>query len=175
MNDYGVVTATDTVRLQRLLPGPVEKVWAYLTDSELRGAWLATGDMDLRVGGAFELRFFHADLSAEKQAPARFREYEQEHRMRGTITRCDPPTGLSYTWGDRPDASEVSFDLAPQGESVLLTVTHRRLATRGEMMSVSPGWHAHLAVLGARLQAQEPPLFWSTFQALESEYERLIP
>jgi hypothetical protein len=38
--DYGVVTAPDTVHLERLLPGPIERVWSYLTDSEKRGhAW----------------------------------------------------------------------------------------------------------------------------------------
>ncbi len=34
--DYGVVTAPGTVRIQRLLPGPIERIWAYLTDGELR-------------------------------------------------------------------------------------------------------------------------------------------
>ena len=51
MNEYGVITHPDTVRLERLLPGPIERVWDYLTDSKKRGTWLATGTMDLRVGG----------------------------------------------------------------------------------------------------------------------------
>ena len=43
--DYGAVTAApNTVRIQRLLPGPMERVWAYLTDSELRRQWLAAGE-----------------------------------------------------------------------------------------------------------------------------------
>ena len=33
---YGVQTEPATVRIQRLLPGPIERVWAYLTESDLR-------------------------------------------------------------------------------------------------------------------------------------------
>jgi uncharacterized protein YndB with AHSA1/START domain len=41
MNDYGVLTAPDTLRIERLLPGPIERVWQYLTDSDKRATWLA--------------------------------------------------------------------------------------------------------------------------------------
>ena len=43
MNDYGVLTAPDTLRIERLLPGPIERVWQYLTDSDKRATWLAVG------------------------------------------------------------------------------------------------------------------------------------
>jgi uncharacterized protein YndB with AHSA1/START domain len=43
-DDYGVLTGTDTLTIQRRLPGPIERVWAYLTDGELRRQWLAAGD-----------------------------------------------------------------------------------------------------------------------------------
>jgi uncharacterized protein YndB with AHSA1/START domain len=33
---YGVVTKPMTVTIQRLLPGPIERVWDFLTQSELR-------------------------------------------------------------------------------------------------------------------------------------------
>src|SRR5688572_17308230 len=51
VDDYGVVTAPDTVRIERLLPGPIQRVWDYLTESELRGKWFASGELDARVGG----------------------------------------------------------------------------------------------------------------------------
>jgi hypothetical protein len=54
MNEYGQVIDKGTVRFERLLPGPVERVWQYLTDSQLRGTWLATGPMEPRAGGASE-------------------------------------------------------------------------------------------------------------------------
>ena len=40
-----------TIRLERLLPGPVERVWVYLVDSRKRATWLAAGEFDLRLGG----------------------------------------------------------------------------------------------------------------------------
>ena len=38
---YGVLTEPATLTLRRFLPGPVERVWAYLTQSDLRRQWLA--------------------------------------------------------------------------------------------------------------------------------------
>lgn len=43
---YGVLTEPATLKIQRLLPGPVERIWAYLTESELRRQWLAAGPME---------------------------------------------------------------------------------------------------------------------------------
>jgi uncharacterized protein YndB with AHSA1/START domain len=43
MSEYGIVTEAGAVRFERLLPGPIEHVWAYLTQSDKRGTWLAAG------------------------------------------------------------------------------------------------------------------------------------
>jgi len=171
MNEFGVVTHPDTVRIERLLPGPIERVWDYLTDSKKRGTWLATGKMELRVGGKVELEFHHADLSAEKIAPEKFRKNEG-HVMSGQITACEPPRLLSYTFGD---AGEVTFELTPKGKDVLLVLTHRRLADRKTMVSVSTGWHSHLAILIDVLNGDEPRPFWTTVTKMEAEYEKRIP
>jgi uncharacterized protein YndB with AHSA1/START domain len=31
---YGEMIEPTTLKIQRLLPGPIERIWAYLTDSE---------------------------------------------------------------------------------------------------------------------------------------------
>ena len=67
MNDHGVVTGKETIRFERLFPGPIERVWAYLTESEKRGKWLASGPMELKPGGKAEFRFDHASLSPTKE------------------------------------------------------------------------------------------------------------
>ena len=54
-DDYGTLIEPATLRIQRVLPGPIERVWAYLTDSELRRQWFAAGPMELKVGATFEL------------------------------------------------------------------------------------------------------------------------
>ena len=64
MSEYGVVTSPTSLCFTRVLPASVERVWAFLTESDKRGLWLATGDMELREGGGVTLRFVHADLSS---------------------------------------------------------------------------------------------------------------
>lgn len=174
--DYGVVTGPGTVRLERLLPGPIERVWAYLTESEKRGKWLATGHMDLRVGGRTELLFRHADLSPRPDpTPERYKKLEGGVGFTGRITRCDPPRVLSYTWAEEWGGdSEVTFELAPRGKDVFMVLTHRRLADRTAMVSVASGWHTHVAILIDVLNGREPPGFWSTHARLEAEYEKRI-
>jgi uncharacterized protein YndB with AHSA1/START domain len=49
---YGAVTEPATIAIQRRLPGNAERVWAYLTQSELRRRWLAAGDMQMKAGTA---------------------------------------------------------------------------------------------------------------------------
>ena len=58
----GVLTALDglVARLERLLPGPIERVWAYVTESDKRATWLAGGEMELRVGGKVHAVVFAA-------------------------------------------------------------------------------------------------------------------
>lgn len=173
-SEYGVVTEPRTVRLQRVLPGPIERVWAFLTESEKRGRWLASGDMEPREGGRAKLTFHNSDLSAhDEPTPERFQKYEGSS-FDVRILRFDPPRLLSYTWGGKED-SEVTFELTPQGDEVLLVLTHRSLANRGALLSVSSGWHIHLAILSDLLNDREPRPFWSALERLEAEYDRRIP
>jgi uncharacterized protein YndB with AHSA1/START domain len=177
MSEYGQVIEPGTVRLQRLLPGPMERVWSYLTEGDKRAKWLGGGEMECRSGGAYELRFRHADLSpVQEPTPARFEAMADGVVTHGQVTECEPPTRLSITWpeGSGPD-SHVTSELVPKGERVLLTVTHRRLPNRSAMLSVSSGWHAHLAILIEHLEGRGPPPFWSTYAALERAYDARLP
>ena len=88
--DYGTTPEPGTVRFERLLPGPIERLWAYLTDPEKRATWLAGGPMELRPGGRVELRFRNPDLSPVHEAtPERWKKYE-EATVHGRVTRCAP-------------------------------------------------------------------------------------
>jgi uncharacterized protein YndB with AHSA1/START domain len=172
MSEFGVVTEARTLRIRRVLRGPIERVWAYLTESDKRGRWLASGPMELRVGGRVELTYRNSELSAHAEpAPDKYRKYEGAS-FQGRITRCEPPRLLSYTWGD---GSEVTFELSPEGENVLLVLTHCRLPDRATMVRVGSGWHAHLGILVDQLEGREPRPFWSTHARLEAEYEKRLP
>jgi hypothetical protein len=83
---------------------------------------------------------------------------------------------LTFLWDEEKGApSEVTFELSPRGKEVLLVLTHRRLATRGNMIGVSGGWHIHLAILSDILHGVPPRPFWSNHAKLEAEYEKRIP
>lgn len=172
MNDYGIATASDTVRLERVLPGPIERVWAYLTESEKRGQWLASGNMEMREGGKVELVFDHDRLSDERY-PEDYKKYKGA-RYGGRVRRFEPPRVLAYTWSDDGHSSEVTFELSPQGDDVLLVLTHRKIADRKSMVSFSSGWDAHFGILADLLKGEKPRPFWTTHAKLEKEYEQRI-
>ena len=170
LDAYGVLTEPATLTIQRLLPGPVERIWAYLTQSELRRQWLASGQMEMRVGTSFELVWRNDELS---DPPGRRPEgFPEEHRMQSRITELHPPYKLAISWGN---TGGVSFELEPQGDKVLLTVTHRRLPDRSTMLNVSAGWHMHLDILAARAAGEEPEAFWEGWARLKNEYDRRLP
>jgi uncharacterized protein YndB with AHSA1/START domain len=174
MNEFAVAIGPDVVRIERELPGPIERVWAYLTESELRRKWLAAGPMELRVGGAVSLHFQHSELSpVDDPIPKKYESLRDGHDMKGRITQCEPPRLLSYTWGEESGGdSEVTFELTPRDKEVLLVVTHRHLATRDDMISVAGGWHTHLGILIDNLNDKTPPGFWTAHERIEGEYRR---
>jgi uncharacterized protein YndB with AHSA1/START domain len=177
MSDYGVVTAPNTVRLERVLPGPIERVWSYLTDSDKRAEWLAAGLLEPRVGGALELRFNHAALTPHREEiPEPYRKYDGSIAFNSTVLRFEPPRVLSISWPQSAaDDSAVTFELTPQGKDVLLVITHTRLANRDELLSVSGGWHAHVGILVDKLNGRVPKGFWAEHARLEKEYAARIP
>jgi uncharacterized protein YndB with AHSA1/START domain len=167
---YGVLTEPTTLKIQRLLPGPIERIWDYLTKGELRRQWLAAGDMEMKVGATFELVWRNNELTDPPgQKPPGFGD---EHRMQSRITELDPPRKIAFTWSSSGD---VSFELEPKGKDVLLTVIHRRLPDRGMMLMVGAGWHMHLDVLAAKARGTQTEPFWDGWSRLKKEYERRIP
>ena len=164
---YGVLIEPATLKIQRLLPGPIERVWAYLTDSKLRRKWLAAGEMEMEVGARFELVWRNDELTDPPgQRPPGFRV---ERRMQSRITELDPLRKLAFAW---EGSGDVSFELEPKGDDVLLTVIHRRLPDRGNLLGVGAGWHAHLDVLVARVSGKEPEPFWDGLSRLRKEYDQ---
>lgn len=177
MENFGTFTEPETIRFERLLPGPIERVWAYLTESEKRGQWLAAGKMELRVGGSVELNFNHDNLTPhEDPVPEKYKQHDEESTMEGKITQLDPPRLLSYTWGeDAGFDSEVTFELTPQDDNVLLVLTHRRLGDNREMLKgIAAGWHTHLGILVDKLNNRTPQPFWAVHMKMEDKYDKQL-
>lgn len=174
---YGVVSGVREMRFERLLPGPIERVWTYVTDPDLRARWLAAGPMELRVGGRVEFTFRHRNLSPDETPPENYANMnENGHVMVGEVLACDPPRRLTITWDSSgPTPSQVTFELTPRGDEVLLTLIHRKLADRAEMVNVSGGWHTHLGILEDLLASRAPRPFWATWQGKEADYDSRLP
>ncbi|WP_373502042.1 SRPBCC family protein [Aestuariivirga sp.] len=167
---YGVLTEPATVKIERLLPGPAERIWSYLTDSELRRKWLASGLMEAKLGSSVELVWHNDDLTDPpgKRPP----NFPADHRMEVTITACEPNRKLAISWGR---SGGVTFELEPRGKDVLLTVIHSRLPDRESLLNVSAGWHAHLDILVDVLTGAKSGPFWDDWAALKESYEARIP
>jgi uncharacterized protein YndB with AHSA1/START domain len=159
MKGYPTVVSPSEIRFERLLPGSIETVWAFLTESRKRGEWLASGPMELSPDQA--------------PPPDKYAKMDAEgHRAEETVTVFDPPHRLAFTWGG---GSEVMFELAPKDGKVLLTLTHRALPTEAERNGTAGGWHCHLTILAEKLEGRTPPAFWDVFRKIDAEYANGIP
>jgi uncharacterized protein YndB with AHSA1/START domain len=130
------------VRLERLLPGPIERVWEHLTNTQLLHAWFGEkSHIEPRQGGMVRLMDGH---------------------IRGTVTQWQPPQRLSYTWnvfapGDPPDAvsaypeSYLTLTLEQQGDQVLLVLNHLPVLERFEKQNAM-GWHTFIDILTDTLE-----------------------
>jgi uncharacterized protein YndB with AHSA1/START domain len=151
MNDLATITGRSTLTFVRYLPGPIERVWSYLTDPTYLASWFSAGSVAGHVGG--DVRF--------------------EMGAHGNITAYEPPRVLEYTWNEEetpcgpiPDAL-VRWELAQEGNRVRLTLTHSRLAETA-LVSLGAGWHTFLDRLNESLAGQ-------ALSPLEETYGRLEP
>lgn len=165
--DFGAFVSPNTLVLKRLLPGPIERVWRYLVDSELRRQWLAAGAMDLKAGANFELVWRNDELSND--ANERPEGFPQESRATCRVIDARAPNVLRFDW---PDVGEVSFELQTQGDQVLLTLTHRRLIDQKLSIMVAAGWHMHCDILVARVAGETAPSFWPGWLSLRDLYQQ---
>lgn len=171
-DSYAEFPAPGELRIIRLLPGPIERVWEFLTDPEKRARWFAGGVTEPRAGGKAQFAMRHENLSPHEVAPPEFAHVQNPGvEFEGRVLRYEPPRVLSYTFGG--DDSVVTFELTPQGGQVLLVLTHRSTGEDiKEQTNYASGWHTHLALLLALLENQPFPPFWATHRRLKAHYTR---
>ena len=167
MNAPAKLIKPSTVRLERLLPGPVERVWAYLVESEKRARWLAGGEFDLRVGGKVELVFENDKLSEES------RDFGTK-RFTGRITELVVNRVLAHTWDWGGKPSDVRYELEPRGKDVLLTIVHNLPEDAGLLRGVGGGWATHVGILEDLLKGAKPRGFWSTHEREMKAFEAAL-
>lgn len=150
---------TDAIRLERLLDAPVETVWRYLTEADLRRQWFM-GGTDAEAGGEFELVTDHDNLSDDKNVP-----YPEGYaQFKGTVwnekvIRFDPPHLLETTFQGGKNGT-VTYELSPDGERTRLVLTHSGIVSPVGAQDFGSGWNSHLTVLEERLAGRSVRNFW---------------
>ena len=166
-----MLTEPATLTIQRLLPGPIERVWAYLTESDLRRQWLAAGEMEMKVGAPVRARL------AQRRADRPARPAAGRLRRASTGCRAGSPSSIRPASSPSPGqaAATSPSSWSRKGNEVLLTVIHRRLPDRATLLGVGAGWHMHLDILVARATGTRAGPFWDGWSRLQQEYDRRLP
>jgi uncharacterized protein YndB with AHSA1/START domain len=124
----------NALHMERHLPHPVEKVWRALTEPSELGHWFPSKvEIDLAPGG--KVRF----VGVSDEYPS----------MDGEITDLDPPRLIAYTW----DSDHLRWELRPDGDGCLLTLTHT-FDDRFGAASFASGWTGCLDILDLRLDGE---------------------
>ena len=170
-NEMGKILNSHTVQFERLFPGPIERVFDYLSKPEHLGKWLMPAKVEERVGGRIQ---FKADPMPESVAGKRENK-PSECFIRGVISQFDPPNVISYSWNELnyDMTSEVRFELSTRGDGVLLVLTHSRLPAQ-LMAGVGAGWHTHLEDVLAAIKGEKPADFFSRFNPRLEQYKVAI-
>lgn len=157
MTELATITDRNTLTFVRYFPGPIDRIWAYLTDPKFLVKWLSDGTVASTVGGDV-----HLEMGAT-----------------GHVTVYDPPHVLEYTWNEE-DASVgpvvnslVRWELAEEHERVRLTLTHTRLP-EVEIWGHGAGWHAFLDRLAASAEGRDPEPFENVYPQLKASYVPVV-
>jgi hypothetical protein len=96
--------------------------------------------------------------------------------VKGKVLAWDPPRVYEHEWKvapvqEMPNGEDAIFryELTPQGEHTLLTVTYRRL-TANTAHGFAPGTHVLLDRLEAQLDQQPLPAWMPRFSEIMSLY-----
>jgi uncharacterized protein YndB with AHSA1/START domain len=172
--DMADTITAEQLRFVRDLAAPIETVWQYLIDPELRARWFMAGPTEPHEGGKLGLTFNHQNLSdGDVPNPERYAK-NQGKACSETITRIEPPHVLAFTW-DNGDAGEVTIELAEAGaDRTLLTLTHARLRGPEDARNFGGGWGAHLDVLQKRLAGEPVASFWDLHAAAEARAAKAV-
>jgi len=171
MDSFGQLVDPHTVVFERLLPGPIERVFAFLWEEDKRRLWFTSGAMPTTPGESFTQHWKHSDYSPNKSVPPdRMKEVDEKgHFSTNTLLAYEPPHRLAYTFGQ---GSEVEFVLKAEGDQVRLILTHSKVPDRGYALNISGGWHSHLDMLEYHLRNEIPPGFWDICRKTEGVYDK---
>ncbi len=183
-NPLGDLREDGTIVFERRLPGPIERVWAYLIDGDKRALWLAGGDMPLIPGATARMNFDLTQLASDAP-PQKYAGANRPMVMDYEVLACEPPRYVRFTWpdaapeGEAPPAgaigSEVEIELIAEGNEVRLRLTHSGIRYgRDGLVGLMAGWDTHLGLLADGLDDARSRPFWASYLAAEARYGERI-
>jgi uncharacterized protein YndB with AHSA1/START domain len=162
---FGTLLDAQTIRFVRELPGPIERVWAYLTESDLKATWIGATEIPSTVGGETTMTWEGEDGEPGGGLTIRTRVFDAPHVLEYDWIELHAPGGAIRD-------SVVRFELAVHGDGVRLTLTHRALPI-DSYPTVAAGWHAHLDTLVAQLDGSGGPDAFARYAEIEPRYGAL--
>jgi len=149
---------SDAIRLERLLDAPVETVWRYLTEAQLREQWFM-GGTDATGVGEFDLLVDHDKLSTDDVPYPESYECFKGAVWTEEVLRFEPPRLLVTTFQGGKNGI-VTYELRPEGERTRLVLTHSEIQSPSGFQDFGGGWTSHLAVLQEKLAGRSVRNFW---------------
>ena len=163
-DDFAIFTdGGATLRLEREVRGPIERVWDYLIKAELREQWISDNAMPETVGGSYSVTW---DDGEGGTAGITF-----------TVRAIEPPHVLEFMWTDLasvggvPNDSIVRFELAAKPNDRVQVILTHRLVPATERPSIGAGWHSHLDRLRAVLDGNPGPTADERYAEIAPHYE----
>jgi uncharacterized protein YndB with AHSA1/START domain len=150
-----------TLRFERQLPHPAEKVWRALTDNDELAYWFPVQIQgERRAGSKVTFVFTDEVISPEIQkyfedeAPFKPPTEEETANQEGEILVFQPPRVLEFSWGD----DILRFELQGAGEQTLLVFTHS-FDDESRAARDASGWDLSFDSLERRLAGLDPEPF----------------
>ena len=174
MDDFVTYPEPSVLEIHRDLPGPIERVWDYLTRSELRQKWICAGDVSGNIGGEILFEFDHSRLS--EQGPPKSHAGGGTVRMIGLVRVYDKPHHLAFSWpsGEGEAPTEVVIKLTEIDGGVRLHLRHEKLSNNDYKSGASAGWHTHLDILSDLVNDRQSRDFWAHYLPLEQAYKTRV-
>lgn len=131
-----------TLRFERRLPAPLDRVWRAVTDPDEMRSWFPAGVVgERRVGAPLSFPFEDATVDT----------------FDGEVTAWEPPRLFAFRW----NGEQLRLELTPDGDATVLVFTH--VIDVSEAARTAAGWDACLANLDAHLGGPTAdPDLWRT-------------